>query len=86
MPGLFGNCLNGFFHPFTDVIEELKQSGFTVHDFQTAGRAGSVANAQRMANQFAENSRILPAAHAKVLWNGTRYRHHGGQSEGLPEL
>jgi hypothetical protein len=56
VPGLFSNCLNGFFHPFTDVIEDLKQSGFTVHDFQTAGRAGSVVNAQRMANQFAEIS------------------------------
>jgi hypothetical protein len=54
VPGLFSDCFNGMFHPFTDVIENLKRSGFTVHDFRIAGRASSAANAERLAKQLAE--------------------------------
>jgi len=53
-PGLFSDCFNGMFHPFTDVIENLKASGFAVYDFRTAGRASSAANAERLAKQLAE--------------------------------
>jgi hypothetical protein len=53
-PGLFSDCFNGMFHPFTDVIENLKESGFAVYDFRTAGRASSAANAERLAKQLAE--------------------------------
>jgi hypothetical protein len=42
------------FHPFTDVIENLKVSGFAVHDFRIAGRASSAENAGRLARQLAE--------------------------------
>ena len=38
-PGLFSDCFNKVFYPFTDVMENLKGSGFAVHDFRTAGRA-----------------------------------------------
>jgi hypothetical protein len=54
VPGLFSDCFYGIFHPFTDVSEELKQSGFAVYDFRTAGRASSAANAERLAKQLAE--------------------------------
>jgi hypothetical protein len=53
-PGLFSDCFNGMLHPFTDVIENLKGSGFAVYDFRTAGRANSAANAERLAKQLAE--------------------------------
>ena len=56
VPGLFSDCLNGIFYPFTDVIENLKESGLAVHDFRTAGRASSAENAQRLAKQMAELS------------------------------
>lgn len=56
VPGLFNDCFNGAFHPFTDAIENLKDSGFTVYDFRTAGRASSAENAQRLAKQLAELS------------------------------
>jgi hypothetical protein len=56
VPGLFSDCLNGIFYPFTDVIQNLKESGFAVHDFRTAGRASSAENAQRLAKQLAELS------------------------------
>ena len=56
VPGLFSDCLNGIFYPFTDVIANLKESGFAVHDFRTAGRASSAENAQRLAKQLAELS------------------------------
>jgi hypothetical protein len=56
VPGLFSDCLNGVFYPFTDVIENLKESGFAVYDFRTAGRASSADNAQRLAKQLAELS------------------------------
>jgi hypothetical protein len=54
VPGLFSDCFNGIFHPFTDVIENFKESGFAVHDFRTAGRASSAENAQRLAKRLAE--------------------------------
>jgi hypothetical protein len=54
VPGLFNDCLNGIFHPFTDVSEDLKASGFTVHNFRTGGRASSAGNAQLLAKQLAE--------------------------------
>jgi hypothetical protein len=54
IPGLFSDCLNGIFHPFTDVIKDLQKSGFTVHDFQTDGRGSSAHNAERLAKQLAE--------------------------------
>ena len=53
-PGLFSDCFNKVFYPFTDVMENLKGSGFAVHDFRTAGRASSAANAERLAKQLAE--------------------------------
>jgi hypothetical protein len=53
-PGLFSDCFNGIFHPFRDVIENLKGSGFAVHDFRTAGRASSAENAERLAKQLVE--------------------------------
>jgi hypothetical protein len=56
VPGLFNDCFNGIFHPFTDVSEDLKAAGFTVHDFRTAGRASSAENAKRLAKQLAELS------------------------------
>jgi len=56
VPGLFSDCLNGIFYPFTDVIANLKESGFAVYDFRTAGRASSAENAQRLAKQLAELS------------------------------
>jgi hypothetical protein len=56
VPGLFSDCLNGTFYPFTDVSENLRASGFAVHDFPTAGRAGSAENAQRLAKRLAELS------------------------------
>ena len=56
VPGLFSDCLNGIFYPFTDVIENLKESGLAVYDFRTAGRASSAENAQRLAKQLAELS------------------------------
>jgi hypothetical protein len=56
VPGLFSDCLNGTFYPFTDVSENLKASGFAVHDFPTAGRAGSAENAQGLAKRLAELS------------------------------
>ena len=56
VPGLFSDCLNGIFYPFTDVITNLKESGFAVYDFRTAGRASSAENAQRLAKQLAELS------------------------------
>jgi hypothetical protein len=56
VPGLFSDCLNGIFYPFTDVIANLKESGFTVYDFRTGGRASSAENAQRLAKQLAELS------------------------------
>jgi hypothetical protein len=54
--GIFSDCFNGTFRPFTDVIENFKNSGFAVHDFHTAGRASSAENAQRIAKQLAELS------------------------------
>jgi hypothetical protein len=56
VPGLFSDCLNGIFYPFTDVMENLKESGFAVHDFRTAGRGSSAENAQGLAKQLAELS------------------------------
>jgi hypothetical protein len=55
-PGIFSDCFNGAFRPFTDVIENFKNSGFAVHDFRIAGRASSAENAQRLAKQLAELS------------------------------
>jgi hypothetical protein len=53
VPGIFNDCFNGTFRPFTDVIENLKNSGFAVNDFRTAGRASSAENAQLLAKQLA---------------------------------
>jgi hypothetical protein len=53
VPGIFNDCLNGTFRTFTDVIENLKNSGFAVNDFRTAGRASSAENAQLLAKQLA---------------------------------
>jgi hypothetical protein len=54
VPGLFSDCLNKTFYPFTEVSAKLKESGFAVYDFSIAGRASSAANAQRLAQQLAE--------------------------------
>jgi len=54
VPGLFNDCLHGVFHPFTDVIESLTEFGFSVRDFRTAGRASSIENAERLAQQLGE--------------------------------
>jgi hypothetical protein len=56
VPGIFSDCFNGTFRPFTDVIENFKNSGFAVHDFHTAGRANAAENARRLAKQLAELS------------------------------
>jgi hypothetical protein len=54
VPGIFNDCFNGAFHPFTDVIKPLIESGFAVHDFRVAGRASSAENAERLAQQLKE--------------------------------
>jgi hypothetical protein len=54
VPGFFSDCLNGIFYPFTDVIADLTESGFVVHNLPTFGRASSAANAERLARQFAQ--------------------------------
>jgi len=54
VPGLFSDCFYGIFHPFTDVSEELKQSGFAVYDFRIGGRASAAENAQRLAHQLSD--------------------------------
>ena len=56
VPGIFNDCFNDAFHPFTDVIENLKQAGFSFHDFRVAGRGSSAENARRLAKQFADLS------------------------------
>ncbi|HXV83445.1 MAG TPA: hypothetical protein VEG60_26605 [Candidatus Binatia bacterium] len=56
VPGLFSDCFNRIFYPFTDVSEKLKEFGFAVHDFPVGGRASSAENAQRLANRLAELS------------------------------
>jgi hypothetical protein len=56
VPGIISDCFNGTFRPFTDAIEDMKNSGFAVGDFRTAGRASSIANARRLAEQLAEAS------------------------------
>jgi hypothetical protein len=54
VPGLFSDCLNGMFYPFTDVIADLTGSGFVVHNLRTAGRASSAENAERLAKHLAD--------------------------------
>lgn len=54
VPGIFNDCFNGAFHPFTDVIKPLIESGFAVHDFRVAGRGSSVENAEHLAKQLTE--------------------------------
>jgi hypothetical protein len=54
VPGIFNDCFNGAFHPFTDVIKPLIESGFAVHDFRAAGRASSAENAERLVQQLKE--------------------------------
>ena len=56
VPGFFNDCLNRILHPFTDVSENLRASGWTIHIFRAAGRATSAENAQRLAKQLAELS------------------------------
>jgi hypothetical protein len=71
VPGIFSDCFNGTFRPFTDVVEDFKNSGFAVHDFRTAGRASSAENAQRLAKQLAELSPdprpLIMVVHSKGL-------------------
>lgn len=54
VPGLLNDCFHGAFHPFTDVIAALRESGFSVHDFAASGRATLRENAQGLARQIGE--------------------------------
>jgi hypothetical protein len=56
VPGFFSDCLNGIFYPFTDVIADLTESGFVVHNLPTFGRGSSTENAERLAKQLSELS------------------------------
>jgi hypothetical protein len=56
IPGFFNDCLNRIFHPFTDVSENLRASGWAIHIFRAAGRATSAENSQRLAKQLIELS------------------------------
>jgi hypothetical protein len=74
VPGIFSDCFNGTFRPFTDVIEDFQNSGFAVDSFRIAGRASSAENAQRLAKQLAEG------AHDPRPWIMFVY------SKGLPDV
>jgi hypothetical protein len=74
VPGLFSDCLNRNFYPFTDVSQNLIASGFAVHDFPTAGRAGSAENARRLAKRLAE---LRPDARPFIMI---------AYSKGLPDV
>jgi len=56
IPGFFNDCLNRIFHPFTDVSEDFRATGWAIHVFRAAGRATSAENAQQLAKQLAELS------------------------------
>ncbi|HJU61127.1 MAG TPA: hypothetical protein VJ864_03715 [Candidatus Binatia bacterium] len=74
VPGIFSDCFNGTFRPFTDVIEDFQNSGFAVDSFRIAGRASSAENAQRLAKQLAEGT------HDPRPWIMVVY------SKGLPDV
>ena len=54
VPGIFADCMNGVFHPFTDAIQELRQKGFEVSDFRIPGRGAAAQNADHLAKQLDE--------------------------------
>ena len=71
VPGIFADCMNGVFHPFTDAIQELRQKGFEVSDFRIPGRGAAAQNADHLAKQLdeiaADPLRLILVVYSKGL-------------------
>lgn len=71
VPGLFADCAEKWLMPFSDVIEDLRRTGFETAVLRISGRAGTEQNAAQLEREIAalprDGKRLIVFAYSKGL-------------------